>query len=109
MAGRGKTGKHSTKSSKKKHAVRKTGEQREHESLTKPALRRLARRGGVKRIGLGSIDEMRDYAENFLESVLRATLAYNETKRKDGKATVTALDVVYALKRTGKTLYGYGF
>ena len=40
--------------------------------ITKPAIRRLARRGG---------------------------------KRK----TVTAMDVVYALKRQGRTLYGFGY
>lgn len=44
--------------------------------LTKPAIRRLARRGGVKRI---------------------SGLIYEET-----------MDVVHALKRQGRTLYGFG-
>lgn len=39
----------------------------------------------------------------FLENVIRDSVTYTEhSKRK----TVTALDVVYALKRSGKTLYG---
>ena len=37
--------------------------------------------------------------------VIRDSVTYTEhAKRK----TVTALDVVYALKRSGKTLYGFG-
>jgi histone H4 len=43
--------------------------------------------------------------KNFLESVVRDSVTYCEhAKRK----TVTALDVIYALKRQGKTLYGFG-
>ena len=41
----------------------------------------------------------------FLENVIRDSVTYTEhSKRK----TVTALDVVYALKRSGRTLYGFG-
>ncbi|KAI5203196.1 histone H3.2 [Manis pentadactyla] len=41
----------------------------------------------------------------FLENVIRDTVTYTErAKRK----TVTAVDVVYALKRQGRTLYGFG-
>lgn len=41
----------------------------------------------------------------FLENVIRDAVTYTEhAKRK----TVTALDVVYALKRQGRTLYGFG-
>ena len=39
----------------------------------------------------------------FLESVIRDSVTYTEhAKRK----TVTSLDVIYALKRQGRTLYG---
>jgi histone H4 len=42
---------------------------------------------------------------SFLENVIRDSVTYTEhAKRK----TVTALDVVYALKRQGRTLYGFG-
>merc|ERR1712166_1519011 len=42
---------------------------------------------------------------SFLENVIRDSVCYTEhAKRK----TVTALDVVYALKRQGRTLYGFG-
>lgn len=41
----------------------------------------------------------------FLENVIRDAVTYTEhAKRK----TVTSLDVVYSLKRAGKTLYGFG-
>ena len=92
------------------------------QGITKPAIRRLARRGGVKRISGLIYEETRGVLKIFLENVrvfrrLLATFAYRfvqvirdsvtyteHAKRK----TVTALDVVYALKRSGRTLYGFG-
>ncbi|KAJ8349785.1 hypothetical protein SKAU_G00249150 [Synaphobranchus kaupii] len=79
-----------------------TGEQR---GITKPAIRRLARRGGVKRISGLIYEETRGVLKVFLENVIRDAVTYTEhAKRK----TVTAMDVVYALKRQGRTLYGFG-
>ena len=73
--------------------------------VTKPAIRRLARRGGVKRISALIYDEARMVLKGFLEHVIKDSVTYCEhAKRK----TVTALDVVYALKRQGRTLYGFG-
>lgn len=73
--------------------------------ISKPSLRRLARRGGVKRMSSLVYDEVRGMLKLFLEDVLRDSVAYTEhAKRK----TVTALDVVYALKRQGRSLYGFG-
>ena len=73
--------------------------------VTKPAIRRLARRGGVKRISALIYDEARTVLKNFLENVIRDSVTYcKHAKRK----TVTALDVVYALKRQGRTLYDFG-
>ncbi len=73
--------------------------------ITKPAIRRLARRGGVKRISNLIYEEIRTVLKAFLESIIRDSVTYTEhAKRK----TVTAMDVVYALKRHGKCLYGYG-
>jgi histone H3/H4 len=46
-----------------------------------------------------------DRSQTFLEGVIRDAVTYTEhAKRK----TVTSLDVVYALKRQGRTLYGFG-
>jgi histone H3/H4 len=50
-------------------------------------------------------EETRGVLKSFLESVIRDAVTYTEhAKRK----TVTSLDVVYALKRQGRTLYGFG-
>jgi len=48
-------------------------------------------------------EETRGVLKTFLEGVIRDAVTYTEhAKRK----TVTSLDVVYALKRQGRTLYG---
>ena len=75
------------------------------QGITKPAIRRLARRGGVKRISGLIYEETRGVLKVFLENVIRDSVTYTEHARRK---TVTALDVVYALKRQGKTLYGFG-
>lgn len=41
----------------------------------------------------------------FLENVIRDAVTYTEHARRK---TVTAFDVVYSLKRQGRTLYGFG-
>jgi histone H4 len=73
--------------------------------ITKPAIRRLARRGGVKRISALIYDETRTVLRSFLENVVRDAVTYTEHARRK---TVTAMDVVYALKRQGRSLYGFG-
>ena len=73
--------------------------------ITKPAIRRLARRGGVKRISNLIYEETRSVLKAFLETVVRDAVTYTEHARRK---TVTAMDVVYALKRQGRSLYGFG-
>ncbi|KAI9059405.1 histone-fold-containing protein [Trametes sanguinea] len=75
------------------------------QGITKPAIRRLARRGGVKRISGLIYEETRGVLKIFLENVIRDSVTYTEHAKRQ---TVTALDVVYALKRSGRTLYGFG-
>jgi histone H4 len=102
MSGRGKGGKGLGKAAAKRHRkVLRDNIQ----GITKPAIRRLARRGGVKRISGMVYEETRGVLKVFLESVIKDTVTYTEHARRK---TVTALDVVYALKRQGKTLYGFG-
>ncbi|XP_053475880.1 histone H4-like [Ictalurus furcatus] len=75
------------------------------QGITKPAIRRLARRGGVKRISGLIYEETRGVLKVFLENVICDAVTYTEhAKRK----IVTAMDVVYALKRQGRTLYCLG-
>ena len=102
MSGRGKGGKGLGKGGAKRHRkILRDNIQ----GITKPAIRRLARRGGVKRISGLIYEETRGVLKVFLENVIRDAVTYTEhAKRK----TVTAMDVVYALKRQGRTLYGFG-
>jgi histone H4 len=96
-----------------------------HTGITKPAIRRLARRGGVKRISGLIYEETRGVLKMFLENVIRDSVTYTEHAKRWASSilsfifapssvviscskTVTALDVVYALKRSGRTLYGFG-
>jgi len=75
------------------------------QGITKPAIRRLARRGGVKRINNMVYDETRGALKGFLERVLKDAVVYTAHANRK---TVTTMDVVLALKNQGKTLYGYG-
>ncbi|KAE8231697.1 hypothetical protein CF326_g3276 [Tilletia indica] len=74
--------------------------------ITKPSIRRLARRGGVKRISFGVYDEARGALQTFLRAVISKSIIYSDHARRN---TVTTLDVIYALKHQGRTLYGHGF
>ncbi len=73
--------------------------------VTGPALRRLARRGGVKRININVYEEARGVLKIFLQDIIRDSVMYTEHANRK---TVLVPDVVHALKRNGKTLYGYG-
>jgi histone H4 len=101
MTGRGKGGKGLGKGGAKRH---KKVLKDNILGITKPAIRRLARRGGVKRISGLIYEDSRTVLKNFLENVVRDAVTYTEHARRK---TVTALDVVYALKRQGRTLYGF--
>ena len=61
------------------------------QGITKPAIRRLARRGGVKRISGLIYEETRGVLKVFLENVIRDSVTY--TKHAVRK-TAIALDVV---------------
>uniref|UniRef100_A0A0E0DSL2 Histone H4 n=2 Tax=commelinids TaxID=4734 RepID=A0A0E0DSL2_9ORYZ len=129
MSGRGKGGKGLGKGGAKRHRkVLRDNIQ----GITKPAIRRLARRGGVKRISGLIYEETRGVLKIFLENVIRDAVTYTEHARRKTvtamdviflenvirdavtyteharRKTVTAMDVVYALKRQGRTLYGFG-
>lgn len=101
--GKGFGGKGAGKVAAKRHS--KKGNRPVLQGVTKPAIRRLARRGGVKRISSDVYEYTRESLSQFLRYVVRDSVTYTEhAKRK----TVTAMDIVYALKRQGRTLYGFG-
>jgi histone H3/H4 len=59
----------------------------------------------VKRISGMIYEETRGVLKMFLENIMHDTVTYTTHARRK---TVTAMDVVYALKRQGRTLYGFG-
>ena len=68
------------------------------------SIRRLARRGGIKRIGRDVYSEVRIIYLRFVDRLASDSYSYCEcAKRK----TILPIDVVYALKRQGRNLYGY--
>lgn len=73
--------------------------------ISKSSICRLARRGGVQRISGLVYEETRGVLKLFLESVIRDAVTYTEYSRRN---TVTAMDVIYALKRRGRIMYGFG-
>jgi histone H4 len=76
------------------------------QGITKNDIRRLARRGGVVRLSAGIYDHTRTYLSMFLSDIIKDAYAYcDHAQRK----TISALDIVYALKRHGRQLYGFGF
>ena len=104
MPGRGKNTKLVGKN-KSKHTSRNSNKEVRTNVITNGAIRRLARRGGVKRIALATHGHVRDYIDDFLTQVVRDSLTYTEHRKA---MTITAMDVVYALKKNGRVIYGYG-
>ena len=96
----GKSGKGSGKGPFKRHWL-------VHDNLrgiTKTAIARLLRRGGVKRM-LGLIyNEVWGVMKVFLEFVVRDAIIYTNYCERH---TVTIIDVIYALKRHSQNLYGF--
>ncbi|KAJ1406318.1 histone H4 [Ochromonadaceae sp. CCMP2298] len=72
--------------------------------ISAATIRRLARRGGVKRICGLIYEETRGVLKVFLEDVISTACIYTEYA---GRKTMSALDVVHALKSRGRTLYGF--
>ncbi|KXT06010.1 hypothetical protein AC579_845 [Pseudocercospora musae] len=75
------------------------------QGITKPDIRRLARRGGVKRISTDIYEAIRLCLKEFLKKIL--TIVCCVVDYQDRK-TVTTSDVVFALNRIGKPIYGFG-
>ncbi|KAJ7137517.1 hypothetical protein C8R43DRAFT_607901 [Mycena crocata] len=70
----------------------------------RPTFKRLARRGGVKRIGGRIYEESRGCLSIYLRSLVGQTILY--TMHND-RTTVTAGDVAHALQHAGTQIYGF--
>lgn len=67
-------------------------------ALTKPAIRRLCRRGGVKRINGGVYEVVRAVLRSWLGDIITDATTLAEHARR---MTVVPQDVILALKRHG--------
>ena len=74
------------------------------QNVSQGSIRRLARRGGVKRIAGPVHGEVRDVLRRFAEGVVRDATAYTEHGKR---RTVSVGDIVQALRKRGRALYGY--
>ncbi|KXT01792.1 hypothetical protein AC578_1981 [Pseudocercospora eumusae] len=75
------------------------------QGVTKGDIRRLARRGGVKRISGTIYAETRSVLKKRLTTLLRDISAVVELS---GRKTVCVTDVVFVLNRHGTPVYGFG-
>ncbi|KAF1846709.1 histone-fold-containing protein [Cucurbitaria berberidis CBS 394.84] len=72
--------------------------------VTKGDIRRLARRGGVKRISATLYDDVRYALKERLTSILKDVVTIVEL---GARKTVTITDIIFVLNRQGRTLYGF--
>lgn len=73
--------------------------------ISKPAVYRLCRRAGVKRLkGSLIVGEIRGRIRAFLERLVKDAIAHTAHARRK---TILTVDVARALRRRGRPLYGY--
>ena len=73
-------------------------------SVSAGSIRRLARRGGVKRIAGPVYGEIRSVLKSFVDGVVRDASAYTEHSKR---RTVSVQDIVAALRKRGRAIYGF--
>ncbi|PKS09095.1 hypothetical protein jhhlp_003709 [Lomentospora prolificans] len=67
-------------------------------------VRQSARRGGVKHISAAIYDEVRVALDARLRAIIKDCVSVLEYR---GKKTVTVEDVIFALRRLGRPIYGF--
>jgi histone H4 len=72
--------------------------------IRKPQILRMARRAGVKRVTTPVYERCRELIKKFLEEVLHDAIAYSDYSRRK---TLAPKDVLKALQRQNRTLYGF--
>lgn len=71
--------------------------------ITDPAIKRLAKRGGIKRVSNQFCPEIRKLTNAFLSMLLQKSATYMESRRHK---TMMAYDVIHALRLMGRPVYG---
>lgn len=78
MAGKGKVGKQAGKNGAKRNTkVNSRTDSVAAGTVTNGSIRRLARRGGVRRIASGCHNGVREYIDNFLDIIVRDSATYS--------------------------------
>jgi len=72
--------------------------------VSNSGLRRLARRGGVKRLSGQVYQEMNEVLKKFLEITVYKAVQFTDSRRRK---TLSAMDVVFALRSGGRNIYGF--
>ena len=73
-------------------------------SVSQGSIRRLARRGGVKRLSAAVVGDVRSVLRSFLDGVVSAAATYTEHAKHK---TVSVQDVIAALRKRGRAIYGF--
>ncbi|ETP27478.1 hypothetical protein F441_00018 [Phytophthora nicotianae CJ01A1] len=74
------------------------------DAISKKSIRRLARRAGVIRMSAVIYEEARAALKRFVVNLVQDTVVYTQYANR---RTVTMRDVVCALKRQGRPIYGF--
>eukprot|EP01117_Protostelium_nocturnum_P012660 TRINITY_DN4661_c0_g1_i1.p1 TRINITY_DN4661_c0_g1~~TRINITY_DN4661_c0_g1_i1.p1 ORF type:complete len:534 (+),score=116.79 TRINITY_DN4661_c0_g1_i1:62-1663(+) len=73
------------------------------QGITKPAIKKIARRGGIKRVSTEVYEESRSSLKGFFENVIKDAVTYTENSRRK---TITTSDIKNGLANQGRQLYG---
>ena len=74
------------------------------ERITKPALRRIANRSGIHRVGKDLYTPLRESLKEFLLDLIHDAVCCTKYRRR---RTVTVEDLEYAWRRKGGKAYGF--
>ena len=72
--------------------------------ITKSAICRVARRGGVERISGLIYEESRGVMKQFLEAIIKDAILFTQY---NNHRTVMPIDIVFALKQHGRNVYSF--
>ena len=72
--------------------------------IAKAVFCRMVRRGGVEPMSGNVFEKSRGVLKVFLEHVIKDAIIYTTYCNRK---TITAMDVIYALKHHGQTIYGF--
>lgn len=75
-------------------------------SISNGSIKRVARRAGIFRISADSMGIVREAFDTFLDKLVTDAITYTECAQRK---TIFPQDIVYALKKQGRNLYGYVF